>query len=85
MQGLIEGRIVHYILDASSKWQLEHRPAIVTKVWDKEAGTVNLMVFVDGSNDYDWENLNGGMLWATSVTPDLEGNTPGTWHWIEPA
>lgn len=84
MQGLTEGRIVHFVLpDGRSKGQ--HRPAIVVKVWSDEC--VNLTVFTDHANDYDnTENPNGelGVMWATSVNFD-ENKSEGTWHWIEQA
>lgn len=57
MQGLTEGRIVHYVLpDGDSEG--EHRPAIVVKVWSQsdpgqpDYATVNLTVFTDHENDY---------------------------------
>lgn len=81
MPGLTEGRIVHYVLpdDISNTSPLEHRPAIIVKVWDRFFGTVNLQVFTDGAND--------GMpsiVWKTSIRHDKTGS-PGTWHFIEPA
>lgn len=89
MDGLTEGRIVHYVLPNN-----EHRPAIVVKVWNKEEGYINLQVFTDGSNDrYAYPNTAGnilndidhGVMWVTSIYPDLAGKKPGTWHWIEKA
>lgn len=93
MDGLTEGRIVHYVLpDGQSVG--EHRPAIVVKVWDKEAGTINLTVFTDHTNDYrndpnQHPNLphhpgESGIMWATSVRYS-ENHEQGTWHWIEKA
>lgn len=79
--GLTEGRMVHYVLPRHAKPNVvgEHRPATVVKVWDKEAGTCNLMVFVDGTND--WPEYTGP-VWATSVRySDL--HEEGTWHWME--
>lgn len=80
MEGLTEGRIVHYVLDEGSN-KGEHRPAIVVKVWNKESGVCNLHVFTDGYND-DLEDY----ILPTSVSPDFN-NIPllGTWHWIEKA
>lgn len=51
MEGLTEGRIVHYVLPDGNH-EGEHRPAIIVKVWNKTTGYVNLQVFVDGTNDY---------------------------------
>ena len=77
MEGLTEGRIVHYVLpEGRSKGQ--HRPAMVVRVWWGTA--VNLQVFVDGSND----GYASGMTWRTSVHYDPDG-APDTWHWIERA
>ena len=91
MDGLTEGRIVHYVLpDGRSKG--EHRPAIVVKVWrvgeasyPPENGVSNLQVFTDFSNDYDGDHPgHTGQFWATSVEYNAEKEL-GTWHWIEPA
>jgi len=90
MEGLTEGRIVHYVLDEG-----EHRPAIVVKVWRKADGTppdngvCNLQVFTDGTNDrYHSKHLpNGfesGIAWVTSRIYSEEP-VPDTWHWIEKA
>lgn len=88
MEGLTEGRMVHYILAGWDGTQStgEHRPAIVVKVWRKGDGTppdngcCNLQVLLDGSND----SIGSHLLWKTSVLYD-ESGTPGTWHWIEKA
>lgn len=78
MEGLTEGRIVHFVLpDGRSEGQ--HRPAIVVRVWDPGSSTVQLQVFTDGSND-DLANVE----WRTSVSYSEE-HKPGTWHWPERA
>lgn len=87
MEGLTEGRIVHYVMPSH-----EHRPAIVVKVWDRNGnmGTSNLTVFVDGSNDvkpevnYDPKNNETLLMRVTSATYS-EKKEPFTWHWIEQA
>jgi hypothetical protein len=84
MEGLIEGRIVHFVLNNG-----EHRPAILVKVWEslRSEGTVNMIVFLDGINE---TGIIRGHLdttftaWRTSVHYS-EGQEPGTWHWIERA
>lgn len=88
MDGLIEGCIVHYVLENGPSVG-EHRPAIIVKVWEthREQGTVNLQVFTDGTNDVDprdpqTNSYAKGMTWATSV-PYSEEPRPRTWHWIE--
>lgn len=83
MEGLTEGRIVHFVAPNG-----QHRPAIVVRVWDKIAGYVQLQVFTDGSNDGEWGKP--GVVWETSVnyaepTADDESVKLRTWHWIERA
>lgn len=92
MEGLTEGRIVHFVLDSG-----EHRPAIVLRVWrmadgtPPENGCCNLTVFRDWSNDNipgNFVNATTGqgtaLQWSTSVLYSEEPK-PGTWHWIEKA
>ncbi|MGA9771664.1 MAG: hypothetical protein WBV94_21720 [Blastocatellia bacterium] len=77
IKGLIEGRIVHFVLPDGPRIG-EHRPAIITKVWNADPGTVNLQVFMDGLRD------NGGTTrWFSSVLPDEENKREGTWHFPE--
>jgi hypothetical protein len=81
MEGLTEGRVVHFVLpDGPHKG--EHRPAFVVKVWDRATGYVNLQVFMDGTND--GPEYASGISWQTSVLYD-EAQRPRTWHWIEKA
>jgi hypothetical protein len=84
VEGLIEGRIVHYVLMNG-----EHRPAIIVKVWDvanmpPENGCSNLQVFMDyGENDGGFEEHPYPLArLKTSVLYD-ESCVPGTWHWIK--
>ena len=86
MEGLTEGRIVHYVLpDGPNRGQ--HRPAIVVRVWRSgyAPDLVQLQVFTDGTNDGYAESV----IWRTSVHYGSEsrvgGPEPGTWHWIERA
>jgi hypothetical protein len=86
MEGLTEGRIVHYVMQSG-----EHRPAIVVRVWDVTGapkGYVNLVVFVDGANDLHYASVPGTpdqvTIWATSKRYS-EDKEPDTWHWIEKA
>ena len=74
--GLSIGRIVHYVLENG-----EHRPAIIVRVWNKDPGAVNSVVFLDGSND---TGSSGGALqmWVTSVVFS-ETPKPNTYHWPE--
>lgn len=83
MEGLIEGRIVHYVMPDG-----QHRPGIIVRVWDSpHPGLVNLIVFVDGTNDI--KNQAPAVYsptpmteWKTSVVYS-EDKAPGTWHWPE--
>ena len=74
------GEVVHYVLPSGPSMG-EHRPAIVVRVWDAQAGLVNLQVFLDGSND--GYSYNRTCIWVTNVTHSDTGET-GTWHPIEP-
>lgn len=91
MEGLTEGRIVHFVLpDGPNKGA--HRPAIIARVWRRnlpdgtqiapEDGYSNLVVFMDGTNDGD--QFAGCVRWETSVTFS-DDPQPRTWHWIEKA
>lgn len=99
MEGLTEGRIVHYVMPSH-----EHRPAIVVRVWRvpdskgpepilkvPENGMCNLVVFVDGTNDvkkstdaYTIDPSPVLTIWETSRQYS-EDPQPFTWHWIEKA
>lgn len=85
MDGLTEGRIVHYVMhDGNSIGQ--HRPAIIVNAWkgvyESPEWRVNLQVFMDFGND--GKEYESGRYWATSV-PYSEEPKPATWHWIEKA
>jgi hypothetical protein len=80
MEGLTEGRIVHYVLP-SGRNKGEHRAATVVRVWNKDKGLVNLIVHIDRTNDYDYVM---GDIWVTSIEYS-EDPKPQTWHWIEKA
>lgn len=79
MDGLIEGRMCHYVVP-SGRSKNEHRPAVVVKVrHDLEDGMVNLQVFTDGPGDVLPDTWR-----CASVRYDSD-KLPGTWHWIERA
>ncbi|HEV2704942.1 MAG TPA: hypothetical protein VGV59_03400 [Pyrinomonadaceae bacterium] len=80
IEGLTIGRIVHYVLDKpySAGEPPTIRPAIVVHVWDRQTGSSNLQVIVDGTND-GYESSTG-TVWKTSCNYS-EGREPGTWHW----
>ena len=77
MEGLTEGRIVHYV-----KANGEHRAAIILKVWANKSGCSNLRIFTDDEALSDgWPDVYR----VTSVLYDADGSRPNTWHWIERA
>jgi hypothetical protein len=98
MNGVIEGRIVHFVLESG-----EHRAAVVVRAWGDgggEIGMVNLQVILDGTNDLfesvgkeippgacrfnkpSKEECEKGTAWRTSVHFSNEP-LEGTWHWPE--
>jgi hypothetical protein len=86
MEGLTEGRIVHYVLD-DGPCKGQHRPAVVVRVWrvknedgsesPSSNGVCQLQVFTDEDND----GLPA-MVWITSCEYN-EDAQPRSWHWIE--
>lgn len=86
--GLTEGRQVNYVLRYGvNAGQI--RPAFIVRVWknqdidsqglesqDLALGCCNLVVFVDGTNDYP---STGNIIWETSRYYS-EDKEPGTWH-----
>jgi len=72
------GSIVHFVRPDG-----DHRPGVVVRVWDKETGLVNTIVFIDGSNDQP--EVSGQLVrWVTSVRYS-DQYKPRTWHWPEEA
>ncbi|MCL4553681.1 MAG: hypothetical protein M1565_00845 [Actinobacteria bacterium] len=87
MEGLTEGRIVHYVLEDGPNAGHD-RAAMIVKVWNRETGCCNLLVFLDGTNDgHKIEYQAGGtiapLLWKTSRLYSAEEGARGTWHWPE--
>jgi hypothetical protein len=82
MDGLIEGRIVHYVMPDGQT----HRPAMLVQIWNREgpyAGMSNLQVFTDSANDgRHGEQYAQCPVWAGSVYYS-ETKEPNTWHWPE--
>jgi hypothetical protein len=82
--GLSEGRIVHFVLSRGPSAG-QHRPAIVVKDWKLPSGVVNLVVFLDGTNDTSsYYHDMPVTKWETSVAYS-EDPKPFTWHWPERA
>jgi len=71
------GDIVHFVM-GSGPTMGEHRPAVVVQVWVDSS--VNLQVFLDGSNDgYPYTR---SAIWVQNVMQS-DNKEPGTWHFIE--
>lgn len=79
------GRIVHFHFDDAGV--VRSAPAIVTEVFGET--TVNLQVFLDGTNAYDRQRPDGanafskaecerGLAWRTSIE---EGPGSHEWSW----
>ena len=68
MEGLAVGRIVHFVNEGSG----ETHAAIVTRVWNKETGCVNLTVFADSEENPVYRETS--RLFS-------ESREPGTWRW----
>lgn len=87
MDGLIEGRIVHVRLPDTRVVGERHRPAIITRVVHKEAGIVNLQVFLD-ADDPERKDSELGLLANTACLVNVAhttGDEVDCWHWIERA
>lgn len=77
MDGLTEGRMVHYVAGNGA-----HLAAVVTRLWGAN-GTVNLNVQLPGDGDngaYDSAPVERRTSVVFSADPK-----PNTWHWIEKA
>ncbi len=68
LDGLAIGRMVHFVNESSS----ETHAAIVTKVWNKENGCVNLTVFADSEEH---------PVYRETARLFSELREPGTWRW----
>lgn len=78
MEGLTEGRIVHYRMVNNTLYSHDHDcyVAVVSRVRDKDRGIVDLHIFVNSSEDP--VRLYRSVSYA-------ETPTEGHWHWIERA
>lgn len=71
------GDDVFFVLGGNTARPGEVRPAkVVNAFYDN---MVNLVVFVDGLNDFP-DQPEKTTLWETSVYYDSHGHTLGTWH-----
>lgn len=77
MEGLIEGRIVHFVVDDLLNI---HRAAIVVNVnsRDKEKGTCDLFVF-----SMPQDERGGFFMYAEAKYSETK--EINTWHWVEKA
>ena len=69
MEGLIEGRIVHAVIEGV------HHPAIIVKVHDQETGLCDIQVFNDREDP--------AIVFLSDYEYDATGNYRWGWHWIE--
>lgn len=77
MEGLIEGRIVHYVA-----YNQRHLAAIVIGVWPDPAGKVDIALFTN------LDNVNGVKNFGLQFHQGIDysdNKEPGTWHWVEKA
>ena len=77
MEGLIEGRIVHYVA-----CNQRHLAAIVVGVNDSAAGDIDIALFTNLNNVNGDKNF--GLQFHQNVKPS-DGKEPGTWHFVERA
>lgn len=77
MDGLVVGKIVHYVTAIYFE-----RPAIIVNVISKEKGIVNLQVFGDTNSALIPYIGEGNINWEPKV-PYSEELAVHTWHWIE--
>lgn len=80
MDGLIEGRIVHYVLPTGLT-KGEHRSAVVTKVWQtggEPEGAISLTVFPILGDMPDFPTA-----YQVDYIHYDENGELNTWHWIE--
>lgn len=75
MDGITEGRIVHYVA-----YNGRHLAAIITGYSVDKPGNCNLAVFTDMANVNG--DQSGGVQFHFNVHHD-ETPTPGRWHWPE--
>ncbi len=78
MEGLTEGRIVHYVA-----YNNRHLAAIVIGVNPlpkPESGMVDLALFTNMRNAVGTKNF--GLQFHEDISYS-ESKEPGTWHWIE--
>lgn len=79
MDGVIEGRIVHYVMPDG----IAHRPAILTQYWPNSNGMSNMTVFTDILNDSRYGAEYGSGLVGKGSIHYSETKEVNTWHWPE--
>lgn len=83
--GVTEGRIVHVGHRAGDTTDVGHcQPAMVVRRFG-DTGTVNLLVFRDGSNDAADGQGSAPTHWLTSIQHESSGVGSPNWHWPERA
>lgn len=79
MDGLIEGRNIHFVAKAVDGGDSNHYTALVTRVIDKNAGLIDLTMFDNRESSEAFARY-----WSVpySEHPSSEGDS---WHFIERA
>lgn len=77
MQGLIEGRVVHYVMSDDI-----HSAAVVVQVKNQVKGVCDLVVFLSAKESEGHGITPGVPVYAHNVPYNPDG-TETTWHWIE--
>lgn len=78
MEGLTEGRIVHYV----ARKNADHAPALIVRVVDRDPVRVNLCVFASSTTQASrW----GAPVQIENDVPYSDAKEPFSWHWIERA
>ena len=79
MEGLVIGRIVHYV-----SRDFDEYPGIIVKVClnSNDFGIVNLQVFADKGTSFTPHVGEDAVNWVRTV-PYSEEKVNHSWHWIE--
>lgn len=75
---VVEGADVRYHL-RDRAGEIVERSAKIVRVWSREDGVVNLVVFVDGSNDVMRLDGQAPVIWETARKYNTACKE-GTWH-----
>lgn len=86
MEGLVEGRVVHFVLGdhASTDGTRDCRAAVIVNAWNGilDDGMVNLKVLLDGNNDYGLVASKDLLKKCTINKTVTEGNSILDYLWL---